>query len=205
MPTTPSAARWASGSAPSTCAASAAAFRATASAATTGSPSAATMNAVGAQTAADRHRQRQLRRHAPSSTCRPPAPNGFDPATFALSLFSASANRFLNLEISALEADGKGKVVSSPRVDHRRPAQGADRAGRGAALPGGHLQRRHLAAVPQGQPQARSDAADHARRQRHPRRRRQQGQRRPRHRRPASPSTPSTSRPRCWSRTAARW
>ena len=42
--------------------------------------------------------------------------NGFDPATFALSLFGASANRFLNLEISALEADGKGKVVSSPRV-----------------------------------------------------------------------------------------
>jgi type IV pilus assembly protein PilQ len=31
-------------------------------------------------------------------------------------LFSAAANRFLNLEISALEADGKGKVVSSPRV-----------------------------------------------------------------------------------------
>jgi type IV pilus assembly protein PilQ len=42
--------------------------------------------------------------------------NGFDPATFALSLFSATANRFLNLELSALEADGKGKVVSSPRV-----------------------------------------------------------------------------------------
>ncbi|MBB4844765.1 type IV pilus assembly protein PilQ [Paucibacter oligotrophus] len=37
-------------------------------------------------------------------------------ATFALSLFSATANRFLNLEISALEADGKGKIVSSPRV-----------------------------------------------------------------------------------------
>ena len=42
--------------------------------------------------------------------------NGFSPATVALSLFGASANRFLNLEISALEADGKGKVVSSPRV-----------------------------------------------------------------------------------------
>ena len=42
--------------------------------------------------------------------------NGFNPASFALSLFSASANRFLNLEISALEADGNGKVVSSPRV-----------------------------------------------------------------------------------------
>jgi type IV pilus assembly protein PilQ len=36
--------------------------------------------------------------------------------TFALSLFSATANRFLNLELSALEADGKGKIVSSPRV-----------------------------------------------------------------------------------------
>ncbi len=41
---------------------------------------------------------------------------GYDPATFALSLFSAGANRFLNLEISALEADGRGKVVSSPRL-----------------------------------------------------------------------------------------
>ncbi|MDT9002148.1 type IV pilus secretin PilQ [Paucibacter sp. APW11] len=38
------------------------------------------------------------------------------PATFALSLFNATANRFLNLELSALEADGKGKIVSSPRV-----------------------------------------------------------------------------------------
>jgi type IV pilus assembly protein PilQ len=42
--------------------------------------------------------------------------NGYNPSTFAISLFSAAANRFLNLEISALEADGKGKVVSSPRV-----------------------------------------------------------------------------------------
>ena len=41
---------------------------------------------------------------------------GYNPASFALSLFGASSNRFLNLEISALEADGKGKVVSSPRV-----------------------------------------------------------------------------------------
>ena len=37
-------------------------------------------------------------------------------ATFALSLFSATANRFLNLELSALEAEGRGKIVSSPRV-----------------------------------------------------------------------------------------
>lgn len=36
--------------------------------------------------------------------------------TFAVSLFSATANRFLNLELSALESDGKGKIVSSPRI-----------------------------------------------------------------------------------------
>ncbi len=36
--------------------------------------------------------------------------------SFALSIFSNLANRFLNLEISALEADNKGKIVSSPRV-----------------------------------------------------------------------------------------
>jgi len=41
---------------------------------------------------------------------------GVSPASFAVSLFSASANRFLNLEISALEADSRGKIVSSPRV-----------------------------------------------------------------------------------------
>ena len=45
-----------------------------------------------------------------------PGQNGYNAATFALSIFSSAANRFLNLEISALEADGKGKVVSSPRV-----------------------------------------------------------------------------------------
>jgi len=42
--------------------------------------------------------------------------NGLPAASFALSLFSAGANRFLNLELSALEADGKGKIISSPRV-----------------------------------------------------------------------------------------
>jgi type IV pilus assembly protein PilQ len=41
---------------------------------------------------------------------------GVNPATFAASLFSPAANRFLNLEISALQADGRGKIVSSPRV-----------------------------------------------------------------------------------------
>ena len=41
---------------------------------------------------------------------------GFDPASFAVSIFNSAANRFLNLDISAMEADGKGKIVSSPRV-----------------------------------------------------------------------------------------
>lgn len=42
--------------------------------------------------------------------------NGFSAATFAVSLFNASMTRFINLEISAMEADGKGKIVSSPRI-----------------------------------------------------------------------------------------
>lgn len=42
--------------------------------------------------------------------------NGVAAPTIAFSLFSSAANRFLNLELSALEADGKGKIISSPRV-----------------------------------------------------------------------------------------
>ncbi|MDP3751253.1 MAG: type IV pilus secretin PilQ [Polaromonas sp.] len=42
--------------------------------------------------------------------------NGFQAGTFAISLFSAGVTRFINLEISAMEADGKGKIVSSPRI-----------------------------------------------------------------------------------------
>lgn len=36
--------------------------------------------------------------------------------SFALSIFNSAANRFLTLELSAMEADGKGRVVSSPRL-----------------------------------------------------------------------------------------
>ena len=45
-----------------------------------------------------------------------PSGTGNVPGTFAISLFNSSFSRMLNLEISALEADGKGRVVSSPRV-----------------------------------------------------------------------------------------
>lgn len=41
---------------------------------------------------------------------------GIPASSLAFSLFSSAANRFLNLELSALEADGKGKIISSPRV-----------------------------------------------------------------------------------------
>ena len=42
--------------------------------------------------------------------------NGVNPASVAISLFGSSLTRFINLELSALEADQRGKVVSSPRV-----------------------------------------------------------------------------------------
>ncbi|HEX5344140.1 MAG TPA: type IV pilus secretin PilQ [Duganella sp.] len=42
--------------------------------------------------------------------------NGVQAGSLAVSLFSSAANRFLNLELSALEEDGTGKIISSPRV-----------------------------------------------------------------------------------------
>ena len=42
--------------------------------------------------------------------------NGFQPGSLSLSIFNSAMERFLYLEISALEADGKGKIISSPRV-----------------------------------------------------------------------------------------
>ncbi len=42
--------------------------------------------------------------------------SGAQPASFAISLFGSRFTRFLNLEVSALEADQRGKVISSPRV-----------------------------------------------------------------------------------------
>jgi type IV pilus assembly protein PilQ len=42
--------------------------------------------------------------------------NGNPPGTVALTLFNAAATKFIGLELSALEADGKGKIISSPRV-----------------------------------------------------------------------------------------
>ncbi len=41
---------------------------------------------------------------------------GFQPGNFALTLVNSSLSTLLNLEVSALEADGRGKIISSPRV-----------------------------------------------------------------------------------------
>ncbi|HSQ03645.1 MAG TPA: type IV pilus secretin PilQ, partial [Burkholderiales bacterium] len=47
-----------------------------------------------------------------------PAPSisSVQPGAFSLLLFNDKGTRFLNLELSALQADGKGKIISSPRV-----------------------------------------------------------------------------------------
>ena len=42
--------------------------------------------------------------------------SGANPGQIAFALFNSSRTRFLNLELSALQADGKGKIISSPRV-----------------------------------------------------------------------------------------
>ena len=36
--------------------------------------------------------------------------------SFAVSIFNSAANRFLALELSAMEADGQGKIISSPKL-----------------------------------------------------------------------------------------
>ena len=41
---------------------------------------------------------------------------GAPAAAFGFTLFNSAATRFLNLEISALQSDGKGKIISNPRV-----------------------------------------------------------------------------------------
>jgi type IV pilus assembly protein PilQ len=42
--------------------------------------------------------------------------NGFTPGQFSFILANAAASRILSLELSAIEADGRGKIIASPRV-----------------------------------------------------------------------------------------
>jgi type IV pilus assembly protein PilQ len=41
---------------------------------------------------------------------------GFDPSTVAATLLSKGATRLLQMELSALESDGQGKILSNPRI-----------------------------------------------------------------------------------------
>jgi type IV pilus assembly protein PilQ len=42
--------------------------------------------------------------------------NGYNPATVAATLVSRNASRLLQIELSALESDGQGKILSNPRI-----------------------------------------------------------------------------------------
>ncbi len=42
--------------------------------------------------------------------------NGFNPASLAATLVSKTASQLLQVELSALEADGQGKILSNPRI-----------------------------------------------------------------------------------------
>ena len=42
--------------------------------------------------------------------------NGFNPATVAATLLSKDASRLLQVELSALESEGQGKILSNPRI-----------------------------------------------------------------------------------------
>ncbi len=42
--------------------------------------------------------------------------NGFNAGSIAAVLYNRNFTRFISMELTALEADGKGKVISSPRV-----------------------------------------------------------------------------------------
>jgi type IV pilus assembly protein PilQ len=130
--------------------------------------------------------------------------NLYAPPSFAVSLFNAAANQFLNLEISALEADGKGKVVASPRVvtaDQTKALieQGTELPyqvsnGNGAASISFRKANLKLEVTPQITPEGAvvleldiaKDSADKS-----PRR--------------AMPSTPNTLKHKCWWTTAAPW
>jgi len=56
----------------------------------------------------------------PAAMVNLPAPNalatGAAVPTFAASIFSPNATRFLTLELSALESDSRGRIISSPRL-----------------------------------------------------------------------------------------
>ena len=87
---------------------------------------------------------------------------GANATNFALSLFSAAANRFLNLELSRA-GSRRQRARSFPARAWSPPTSKAlIEQGDRAALPSGDREWCNVDPVPQGQPQAGGDAADHA-------------------------------------------
>jgi type IV pilus secretin PilQ/predicted competence protein len=141
-----------------------------------------------------------------SSTCRPiPGRWARRPPPSRCRCSAPSANRFLNLELSALEADGKGKIVSSPRVITADQVKALIEQGEELPYQQATSSGATVGAVPQGDPEARGHAADHARGQRDARPGRQQGQRRPSDAAGLCHQHQARARRRCWWKTAARW
>ena len=121
------------------------------------------LTGVGQVTGQTAGHRRRLHQHAPLVNLPAARSTAPTPPTIAFSLFSAAANRFLNLELSALEADGKGKIISSPRVvteDNVAAVieQGVELPYQQATSSGATVGQ-----FKQGQPAPGSDAAGHAR------------------------------------------
>ncbi len=88
---------------------------------------------------------------------------GFNPGGIALTLVNASLSQVISLELSALEQDGRGKVISSPRVVTADKVKAVIEQGTEIPYQQATSQWRHVGVVSQGGAEARSDAADHAR------------------------------------------
>ena len=113
-----------------------------------------------------------------------PSPGIGTSAAGVISILLTRGSKILDLELSALEQEGKGKIVSSPRIitANQKKAtieQGQERVFTTSVLGVGTVVTKKATL------ETRGDAADHTRRPREPGRQRHQGQLRRRHLRPA--------------------
>ena len=73
---------------------------------------------------------------------------GFNPGSFNLTLFNSALTRLINLELTALEADGRGKVISEPTGHYGRQSQGDDRTGNRDPVSAVDIERCNIDCVP---------------------------------------------------------
>ena len=114
-----------------------------------------------------------------------------------LALTLLDSDYVVDLELSAAQTEGRGELVSSPRVITANGKEASIEQGVEIPVPGVGLERRDHDAVQEGGAVAEGHAADHAGRPHHPRPHGQQGQRRPgRARAPPAASCPASTRAR---------